>query len=72
MNNREPLTLSVKLDFLGKGNYVLRSFADTPESNERPTAIAESTRTVTAQDTLEIPMQTAGGFAATIRPEQPR
>jgi alpha-glucosidase len=72
MNNREPLTLSVKLDFLGKGNYVLRSFADTPESNERPTAIAESTRTVTAKDTLDIPMQTAGGFAATIRPEQPR
>jgi alpha-glucosidase len=72
MNNREPLTLSVKLDFLGEGNYVLRSFADTPESNERPTAIAESTRTVTAKDTFEIPMRTAGGFVATIKPEQSR
>jgi alpha-glucosidase len=69
MNNRKPLTLSVKLDFLGQGNYVLRTFADTPESNDRPTAIAESTRKVTAKDTLEIPMQNAGGFAATIKPE---
>ncbi len=72
MNNREPLTLSVKLDFLGPGNYVLRCFADTPESNERPTALAESTRTVTAKDTLEIPMQTAGGFTATLKPEPSR
>jgi alpha-glucosidase len=72
MNNRKPLTLSVKLDFLGAGNYVLRSFADTPESNERPTALAESTRVVTAKDTLEIRMENAGGYAATIKPQQPK
>ncbi len=72
MNNQKPLTLSVKLDFLGAGSYELRSFADTPESNDRPTAIADSKRTVTAKDTLEIPMQTAGGFVATIKPVQPR
>jgi alpha-glucosidase len=72
MNRQKPLTLSVKLDFLGQGNYVLRSFADTPESNERPTAIAESTRTVTAKDTLEIRMETAGGFVAIIKPAQSR
>ena len=68
MNNRNPLTLSVPLTFLGKGKYVLRSFADTPESNERPAAIAESTRTVTAKDTIEIPMQNAGGFVVTLKP----
>jgi hypothetical protein len=68
MNNRKPLTLSVKLDFLGKGKYVLRSFADTPDSNERPTALAEAARTVTAKDTLEIPLQTAGGFVLTLKP----
>jgi alpha-glucosidase len=68
MNKQEPLTLSVKLDFLSPGNYVLRSFADTPESSERPAAIAESTRTVTAKDTLEIHMETAGGYVAAIEP----
>jgi alpha-glucosidase len=72
MNNREPLTLSIKLDFLGKGTFVLRSFADTPESKERPAAIAESTRKVTARDTIEIRMETAGGFAATLAPERSR
>ena len=72
MNNRKPLTLSVKLDFLGQGTYVLRSFADTPESNDRPTALAESTRTVTAKDSLEIRMETAGGFVATLKPARSR
>lgn len=63
------MTLSVKLDFLGKGNYILRTFSDMPESNEDPTVIAESTRTVPANDVLEIKMETAGGFAATLAPE---
>jgi alpha-glucosidase len=72
MNDRKPLTLSVKLDFLGPGSYLLRSFSDTPESNDRPAAIADSTRTVTAKDTLEIRMENAGGFVATIKPEQSR
>jgi hypothetical protein len=68
MNKNEPMTLTVKLDFLGEGSYILRTFADTPESNKQPTAITESTRTVTANDVLEIKMETAGGFAATIKP----
>jgi alpha-glucosidase len=70
MNRNEPMTLTVKLDFLGEGKYVLRTFADTPESNEQPTVIAESTRTVTADDMLEIKMETAGGFAASLQPEK--
>jgi alpha-glucosidase len=68
MNNEKPLTLSVKLDFLGKGEYEVRVFEDTPESNERPAAIKESTRKAKAGDTLEIRMETAGGFAAIIKP----
>jgi alpha-glucosidase len=69
MNSHEPLKVSVKLDFLGQGNYVLRCFADTPESNDRPTAISDTTRKVTARETLDINMETAGGFAATLKPE---
>ncbi len=68
MNSEQPLTLRVKLDFLGRGKFTLRSFADTPESAARPAAIGESSRTVTQKDTLEIHMQNAGGFAAEIKP----
>jgi len=68
MNNRRPLTLRVKLDFLGRGKYTLRTFADTPESAARPAVLAESSRTVTRDDTVEIRMETAGGFAADIKP----
>ena len=68
MNNQEPLTLSVKLDFLGPGEYVLQGFEDTQASIEQPTEIHLFTRTVTAGDTLEIRMVAAGGFTAVIRP----
>jgi len=66
MNAAEPLVLKVKIDFLGPGKHLLRCFSDTPESATRPTAIEESSRTVTTGDTLEIRMERAGGFAAVI------
>ena len=72
MNAEEPLTLTVKLDFLGQGTHTLRRFADTPESTNRPTAIQEISQTVTSGDTLEIRMERAGGFAAVIEtPKNP-
>jgi len=66
MNGGKPLTLSVKLDFLGRGKHTLRSFADTPKSAARPAAIGEASKPVTRADTLEIRMERAGGYAAVI------
>jgi alpha-glucosidase len=68
MNNDKPLTLSVPLDFLGEGAYTMRVFADKPESEASPSAIADVTRPVTRGEKLEIRMATAGGFAATLAP----
>ena len=67
MNGSQPLSLRVKLDFLGRGEFTLRSFGDTPESATRPAAIRESSRTVTRKDSLEIRMDRAGGFVAVIQ-----
>ncbi len=68
MNHRQPLELNLKLDFLGEGTYTLTTYADTPESIQRPAALAESTRKVNRSDTIRIRMENGGGFAATLHP----
>ena len=70
MNHDKPLTLRVPLDFLGKGAHTIRIFADKPESATTATEITDTTRPITAKDSLEIPMVGDGGFAACIRPSR--
>jgi alpha-glucosidase len=64
VNGEEPLTLRVPLDFLGRSDWTLRAFVDTPESPTEPTSIAESTSPVDATDTVELSLAPAGGYAA--------
>lgn len=66
MNGDAPVTLRVPTSFLGSGNWELRAFADTPESGEQPEKIAETRRTVSASDTLELTLAPAGGYAAVL------
>ncbi|MEI6176201.1 MAG: glycoside hydrolase family 97 catalytic domain-containing protein [Verrucomicrobiota bacterium] len=68
MNHDKPLTLRVPLDFLGDGEHTIRIFADKPESATTATEITDTTRPITAKDSLEIPMVGDGGFAAVIIP----
>ena len=69
MNLDQPLELTLNLDFLGDGSYALTTYSDTPESVQRPAALAESTRVVKRGDTIRIRMENAGGFAATLLPK---
>ena len=69
MNHQQPLELDLKLDFLGEGTYSLTTYADTPESAQRPTSLAQTTREVKRGDTLRIRMENSGGFAATLLPK---
>ncbi len=69
MNHQQPLELDLKLDFLGEGPYTLTTYADMPESVQRPSVLAESTREVKRGDTIRVRMENAGGFAATIQPK---
>lgn len=70
MNGDSPLTLRVPLKFLGAGSWKLRAFADTPESASRPEVIADTTRAVDTNETLELTLSPAGGYAAVFSPEQ--
>lgn len=69
MNGDQPLSLAIPLHFLGPGQHILRAFADGPESNRRPSALVESTRTVTSGDTLSVNLAAHGGYAAFVEPE---
>ncbi len=66
MNDDAPLTLRVPLNFLGDGHWNLRAFADTPESTEHPEKISDTTRPVSAADTIELTLAPAGGYAAVL------
>lgn len=69
MNLKEPLELDLKLDFLGEGTYMLKTYADTPDSAQRPATLAENTREVKRGDMIKVRMEPAGGFAATLQPK---
>jgi len=68
MNGDAPLTLKVPLTFLGAGSWNLRAFADTAESAAQPEKISDTTTTVRAEETLELRLAPAGGYAAELSP----
>ncbi len=68
MNGDAPLTLKVPLKFLGTGAWTLRAFADTAESGAQPEKISDTTRDVSAADTIELTLAPAGGYAAALSP----
>jgi alpha-glucosidase len=70
MNADTPLKLEVPLKFLGAGDWKLRAFADTPESATKPVSVAESTTSVASDDTLEITLAPAGGYAGVLTSER--
>lgn len=68
MNGDAPLTLRVPLKFLGAGQWQLRAFADTPDSAAQPEKISDTTTSVSATDTIELPLAPSGGYAAELSP----
>ena len=68
MDADHPLTVTVPLNFLGKGNWTLESYQDTPQSEATPTSIAHTLKAIRRGDPLTIPMATGGGYAAILSP----
>jgi len=60
MNDTAPLTLRVPLKFLGNGQYRLETFAD----GAGPADVKINSKHIRKQETLTIPMASAGGFVA--------
>lgn len=67
INGARPQRETVKLNFLGSGKYRLVELADNPDHND---AFARSERTVTAADTLMLPLRKDGGYVAWLVPEK--
>ena len=65
MNGERAAQLPAQLQFLGKGRWTLRSFADQPGSSDYQ-AVAESTRDVDANTVLPLALVPGGGFAGII------
>jgi len=70
MNGDDASTLPVPLGFLPAGTWTLRAFADAPESATQAERVVETTRTVTAGETLELRLAPAGGFAGVLSPAE--
>jgi alpha-glucosidase len=69
INGDAAATVQVPLLFLGSGRWALSSFADTPESATKPTAIAESQQALKADETLTLHLVAGGGFAGVLSPQ---
>jgi len=68
LNGDTPLSLPVRLVFLGAGRWSLRAFGDTVESTAQPERVSDSTRTVTPADELVLSFAPAGGYAGVLSP----
>jgi hypothetical protein len=66
MNNSEPKSIIIQLDFLPEGKYKLNYFKDRAESNDKPTAIEIGVENVSSGAFYPIHMVKGGGFAAYI------
>jgi alpha-glucosidase len=61
LNNQMPRREKISLKFLGAGNFKLVELADSPERND---AFARTERTVSAKDSLVLPLRKDGGYVA--------
>lgn len=68
MNSDDAMQLQVPLKFLGKGKWILCSFADNTASTDYQ-AVVESTLKVDAQTVVPLSMIPGGGFAGIISKE---
>jgi alpha-glucosidase len=65
MNGEDNAQLQVPLEFLGKGRWTLRSFADKADSSDYE-AVVESTRDMDVESVLPVSLAPGGGFAGII------
>lgn len=68
MTNEEPRTLSVPLDFLGRGTYTLDAFADGADASSEPTHLSVAASNARAGQTLSLRLAPSGGYAAQLKP----
>jgi alpha-glucosidase len=68
MTNWEARDLDLPLDFLGKGEYEARIFADGPDADTVGTSLTISTKRVKPNDKLNVHLAPGGGLAVIFTP----
>lgn len=67
MTNSKPRAQAVKLDFLGKGDYLADIYTDAADTDTNPNDLKKETRTVTRNDVLKLDLASGGGAVVRIR-----
>ena len=61
INNSEPRTLQVPLNFLSSGNYSAELYSDAPDVAENPNHLTKEVRIVNNSDVINIKLPAGGG-----------
>lgn len=61
INNSTARSLSLSLEFLGKGEYTAEIYADAPDAGTNPNNLVKRSVKVTATDTIDLPLAAEGG-----------
>ena len=70
INNHDSRQLSISLSFLKDGNYTATIFSDANDVATEPNHLKKETRTVTANDILNIQIAAGGGIAVYLKSNQ--
>jgi alpha-glucosidase len=68
MTNWDTRDFEISLDFLGKGRYEARIFADGPDAAKEGTSLSVSVKKVKAGDKLPVHLAPGGGLAVILTP----
>ncbi|HZJ21636.1 MAG TPA: glycoside hydrolase family 97 protein, partial [Pricia sp.] len=63
LNNSEPRTIEIPLNFLSEGSYKALIYSDAPDVLENPNHLVKTTRIVTKKDTMKVELAGGGGQA---------
>jgi len=63
LNNSEPRTIEIPLNFLSEGSYEAHIYSDAPDVLENPNHLVKTTRIVTKKDTMKVELAGGGGQA---------
>jgi alpha-glucosidase len=66
ITNNKPRTHTVKLDFLGTGEYTADIYTDAADTDTNPNNLKKETRTITRNDVLTLPIAANGGAVVKI------
>ena len=68
MTNWDTRDFEISLDFLGKGRYEARIFADGPDAAKEGTSLSAAVKKVKAGDKLPVHLAPGGGLAVILTP----